>query len=284
MFIIPEFNPQNDDNSSANNSNSTVITYKGRIKSLQDALLVLEATRLDLLPTINRRLTSPERSKYIQDQTIFVWNETKCGMKRWTDGKYWSASKVYHSHFLIYKQLTKVGQTKQVDYDGLIKQSFSLATKEGDKLHLISYYKNPSTKKGKQLSSAYESDESIEEEDDNSGGPLPSEDPKLRDLVLSSLIYPQNLLNDLPETKQKSTSPTPLMTPVSIPSSTALPFPSRGPKENQHESNQHSMEPPYKKQSLGLPPIPHTLTKTQRASYNHNDTYALNVLDKVFSS
>lgn len=288
MFIIPEFNPQIENNSDGNSSSSGIVTYKGRIKSLQDALLILEATRLDILPTINRRLTSSERAKYIQDETIFVWNETKCGMKRWTDGKYWSASKVYHSHFLIYKQLIKVDQNKQVDYNGLVKQSFSIVTKDGDRLHLISYYKNNGGKNSKKLDSMYESDES--ESDDDTSSNVPSQDPKLKNIILSNETYPQNLLNDVPKSKNykrhsvaqdritKSTSSSPGKLTKSIPIAYQ-------PIHNQwilSQSAPHHLEsqPPLKKQSLDLPPI---LSPHSRASYDYNDTCALNVLDKAFS-
>jgi len=228
MFIISEFNPQllsSDDeleetssSTSFNVNSGNVITYRGRIRSVHDALILLEATRKEELPTINRRLTTIERNKYIKPNTIFVWNETTCGMKRWTDGKFWSASKVYNSHFLIYKQLHK--DSKEVDEKGLIKQSFSLVTKQNQRLHLIAYIQNngeaTSTvhkKKKRKTTSAngnYSSSSSSSEEEDNyeafdesnSRIAIPSLDLKLSDIVLSEEIYPENLLADLPRSRR----------------------------------------------------------------------------------
>ncbi|KAK6457938.1 gluconate transport-inducing protein [Scheffersomyces xylosifermentans] len=228
MFIISEFNPQllsSDDeledtssSTSFNVNSGNVITYRGRIRSVHDALILLEATRKEELPTINRRLTTIERNKYIKPNTIFVWNETTCGMKRWTDGKFWSASKVYNSHFLIYKQLHK--DSKEVDEKGLIKQSFSLVTKQNQRLHLIAYIQNngevtSTVRKKKKRKSAsangnYSSSSSSEEDEDNyeafdesnSRIAIPSLDPKLSDIVLSEEIYPENLLADLPRSRR----------------------------------------------------------------------------------
>lgn len=124
MQIIPEF--------------SSVFpneTYHGLILTLQDALLVLEATRLNILPKVKRRLNDTER-KNITAGSVFAWNETECGMKRWTDGKTWLASKV-KGPFLTYQENDL---TRNVLPNGLIKQSFSLTTKQNEKFHLIAYY------------------------------------------------------------------------------------------------------------------------------------------------
>lgn len=157
MFIIPEFTAEGGD----------VETYKGRIATLNDALLVLEATRVNVLPKIKRRLNALER-KHIKANTVFAWNETECGMKRWTDGKNWLASKV-SGPFLTYRELD---DKKNVKPDGLIKQSFLLVTKQNQKLHLISYI----------CSSASEA------------ARTPLLDPKLGKLALNPRIYQENLL------------------------------------------------------------------------------------------
>ncbi|KAK6197405.1 Gti1/Pac2 family-domain-containing protein, partial [Scheffersomyces amazonensis] len=237
MFIISEFNPQllsesdsEDSNSastfstpnvsemtnnvSSNNSNmnnNNIVTYKGQIKSLHDALLVLEATRIGKLPTINRRLSTFERKKFIKPNSIFVWNETSCGMKRWTDGKMWSASKVFNNHFLIYYEKSTKDDTSNDsdDGDGLIKQSFSLITKDYQRLHLIYYFKKSQLEEMKasaihirkrKLDSPTASDDEdagIKKEGEQTTiqqAKLPSQDPYLKDLALSNDIYPQNLL------------------------------------------------------------------------------------------
>ena len=64
-------------------------------------------------------------------------------MRRWTDGKSWSPSRVTGS-FLTYRELDEGSQGGKNVYraDGLLKQSFSITTSDNKKLHLISYYTN----------------------------------------------------------------------------------------------------------------------------------------------
>lgn len=175
MFIIPEFNASQIGN---------VETYKGRITCLKDALLILEGTRLGLLPKIKRRLNEVER-QYIVANTVFAWNETECGMKRWTDGKNWLASKV-HGSFLVYKELDSKRKVKK---NGLIKQSFSLTTKQNQKIHLI-YYAPMN-----------------EDTDEDKKARIPSCDPKLKDLNLKANIYHDSLLcNDSKVESRRATS------------------------------------------------------------------------------
>lgn len=311
---------------SFNINGSNVVTYRGRIRTLQDALILLEATRLEKLPTINRRLTTIERNKYIKPNTIFVWNETTCGMKRWTDGKLWSASKVYNTHFLMYKQLNKFD--KRVDPSGLIKQSFSLITKQNQRLHLIAYFENDGEetptvlrKKRKLIKLNYSSSSSSEEDnfevfdDSNSKVAVPSQDAKLKDIVLSTDVYHDNLLFEVPRSRRHrnengqpqvitppaSTSPAPtqnvtastLSQPISS-TTTALntsitrvttqtPLPSSlsttvVPTASPPREYTYAMKP-----FTTLPPPPKSISNF-RANYSRCDSSTLDVLDKGFSS
>ncbi|TGZ85078.1 hypothetical protein EX30DRAFT_297559, partial [Ascodesmis nigricans] len=144
-------------------------TYCGHVKTPADAIQLFEACRLGHLPRVQRRLSEKERS-HIKSGSVFVWDEREAGMRRWTDGKSWSASRVSGS-FLTYREMegkrggpssnpfaarqdgrTPTGESDSegVDTDGpdgyrykpdgLMKQSFSITTTNGDKLHLISYY------------------------------------------------------------------------------------------------------------------------------------------------
>jgi hypothetical protein len=60
------------------------------IREAQDALILFEAVRLDILPLITRRLNGNERSQ-LRSGNIFVWeeSESKGGLSRWTDGRRW---------------------------------------------------------------------------------------------------------------------------------------------------------------------------------------------------
>ncbi|KAI8379993.1 Gti1/Pac2 family-domain-containing protein [Choanephora cucurbitarum] len=127
-------------------------TYVGYIKTPQDALYVFEACRKGTLNRVQRRLTSKERIN-IRSGSVFAWDEREAGMRRWTDGRTWSPSRVLGS-FLTYKELdTKrrprrpsvaIPGSKQITFsykqNGLIKQSFSICTATNQKIHLISYY------------------------------------------------------------------------------------------------------------------------------------------------
>lgn len=164
MYIIPEYS-----SSSANE------TYHGLILTLQDALLILEATRQKILPIIKRRLNDIER-KTITLGSVFAWSETKCGMKRWTDGKIWLASKI-KGPFLIYCEQDEARNNLE---DGLVKQSFSLTTKQNEKFNLICYYR------------------AKERADGIIQGQIPSEDPVLRNLQFDTNVYLSGILQFKP--------------------------------------------------------------------------------------
>ena len=142
-------------------------TYYGHVRTPADAILLFEACRLAVLPRVQRRLSEKERAS-IRSGSVFVWDEREAGMRRWTDGKSWSASRVSGS-FLTYREMegkrsgggrrgdespspnADDGSSDGRDYedeadgyrykpDGLMKQSFSITTSTHQKLHLISYY------------------------------------------------------------------------------------------------------------------------------------------------
>lgn len=154
---------------------SEMETYNGHVRTPADAILLFEACRLGLLPRVQRRLSEKERQS-IKSGSVFVWDEREAGMRRWTDGKSWSASRVSGS-FLTYREMegkrggnnfgpplaavSRAGKTpdstrgsdSDLDMaaedgpdgyrykpDGLMKQSFSITTSSGNHLHLISYY------------------------------------------------------------------------------------------------------------------------------------------------
>ncbi|RDA91833.1 hypothetical protein CP533_3645 [Ophiocordyceps camponoti-saundersi (nom. inval.)] len=78
-------------------------TYHGFVRAPADAIKLFEACRLGLLPRVQRRLSEKERQS-IRSGSVFVWDEREAGMRRWTDGKSWSASRVSGS-FLTYREM-----------------------------------------------------------------------------------------------------------------------------------------------------------------------------------
>ncbi|KAI0129083.1 Gti1/Pac2 family-domain-containing protein [Xylariales sp. AK1849] len=178
-------------------------TYRGYVRTPADAIKLFEACRLGLLPRVQRRLSEKERQS-IRSGSVFVWDEREAGMRRWTDGKSWSASRVSGS-FLTYREMegkrgSGFGNTRRSNgrtpdsgrlsdedadgepegyrykADGLMKQSFSITTSQGQHLHLISYYSRP-------LPGAPDL-------------PQPSTDPQLRHIIPAKGMYPESSLHD----------------------------------------------------------------------------------------
>lgn len=143
-------------------------------------------------------------------------------MRRWTDGKSWSASRVSGS-FLTYREMegkrggntfatpapTRNAKTPdsgrnsadepadgeegpdgyRYKPDGLMKQSFSITTNQGQHLHLISYYSRTLP-----------------------GGPSlrhPSNDPSLLSIQIPKGMYPESSVNDQSNTPAVTRSPMP---------------------------------------------------------------------------
>ncbi|RVX75483.1 hypothetical protein B0A52_00836 [Exophiala mesophila] len=180
-------------------------TYNGHVRTPTDAIILFEACRLGILPRVQRRLSEKERQS-IRSGSVFVWDEREAGMRRWTDGKSWSASRVSGS-FLTYREMegkrggnsfstpTANRTNKTPDSandevpdgeegpdgyrykpDGLMKQSFSITTSQGQHLHLISYYSrsHPTAQVLRQ----------------------PSTDPALASIQPAKGMYPESTIND----------------------------------------------------------------------------------------
>jgi hypothetical protein len=182
-------------------------TYYGHVRTPADAIILFEACRIGLLPRVQRRLSEKERQS-IRSGSVFVWDEREAGMRRWTDGKSWSASRVSGS-FLTYREmegkrgggvaqssLQRGGKTPEsrgsdedrgdgtdegpdgyrYKPDGLMKQSFSITTSNGQHLHLISYY-----------SRSHPSAANLQQ---------PTSDPALRHVRPQKGLYPESTVND----------------------------------------------------------------------------------------
>lgn len=183
-------------------------TYYGHVRTPADAIILFEACRVGILPRVQRRLSEKERQS-IRSGSVFVWDEREAGMRRWTDGKSWSASRVSGS-FLTYREMEgkrgggsvsqssvpRTGKTPEsrgsdedrgdgtdegpdgyrYKPDGLMKQSFSITTSTGQHLHLISYY-----------SRSHPSAANLQQ---------PTTDPALRQVRPQKGLYPESTVND----------------------------------------------------------------------------------------
>nr|POE74382.1 camp-independent regulatory protein pac2 [Quercus suber] len=175
-------------------------TYNGHVRTPADAILLFEACRIGLLPRVQRRLSEKERQS-IKSGSVFVWDEREAGMRRWTDGKSWSASRVSGS-FLTYREMegkrggssfdknagrdsvSSTAEPEQEDGpdgyrykpDGLMKQSFSITTSNGQHLHLISYFSRTAPTSQTLLQ--------------------PTSDPQLRSIRPEKGMYPESTVNE----------------------------------------------------------------------------------------
>lgn len=90
---------------------STKPPWTGWIKTTGDALLILEAARRGMIPRVTRRLVDSER-KMISSGSVFVFDEDESGIKRWTDGFYWSPSRIL-GNFLVRSRFLSMGFQSQ---------------------------------------------------------------------------------------------------------------------------------------------------------------------------
>lgn len=130
----------------------------GYVQTYEEAILMVHASRLGYITPITQRLKVEERGN-LRSGDIFVFVETDNGIKRWTDGKIWSPSKI-NGQFLLYKevprhlsksaikkrslqkdQLVKLQkEIKEEDKLGLHKKTISIVH-EDKTYHVIAYYR-----------------------------------------------------------------------------------------------------------------------------------------------
>ncbi|KAL7421125.1 hypothetical protein Q5752_004010 [Cryptotrichosporon argae] len=201
------------------------------LKSPADAIHVLEAVRLGLVPRVTRRLTGQER-QMIRPGTVWVWEEEETNMRRWTDGRRWGASRVGGGGFLVYTESSEslsppasrhdspAGSTPAPGYYGsgsprrvepLIKQTYSTTmthpvNAKAKKFHVVAY----SSKHNPQG-------------DGPNPLPLPHELPNLARIKVQPGIWPdwESRREEYNARRQASSAPTP--TPSVAPSASAGP-------------------------------------------------------------
>ncbi|KAG0290502.1 hypothetical protein BGZ97_006156 [Linnemannia gamsii] len=184
-------------------------TFFGLIKTPIDALIIFEGK-------VHRRLSDIERQS-VRSGSVYCFDEREAGMRRWTDGKSWSPSRVTGS-FLTYRELDEAQGSYNGKYsyrqNGLLKQSFSITTVDNQKLHLISYYTT----------------------DDVSSERLrntPSSDPQLSKIVIPKGLYPETAVNNEQAVPIIQSSPSPPMS-HSLRQRPAVPRPLQ--QQNEEES------------------------------------------------
>ncbi|KAM0717836.1 hypothetical protein Q7P37_006168 [Cladosporium fusiforme] len=213
-------------------------TYNGHVRTPADAIILFEACRIGLLPRVQRRLSEKERQS-IKSGSVFVWDEREAGMRRWTDGKSWSASRVSGS-FLTYREMEGKRGGSSFDKtasreapqpsneqdsdggpdgyrykpDGLMKQSFSITTNNSQHLHLISYYSRSSQQSQHLMQ--------------------PTNDPQLRHIRPEKGMYPESTVHE----------------------QSTIPAVTRGPMGSPGYTHAAHQAPMYGRPGYGYPPHP----------------------------
>lgn len=279
-------------------------SYTGAVQTPKDAIILLEASRIGLIPRIKRRLKDTERAS-IKAGDVFIWNEKEAKMRRWTDGRSWSASRVTGA-FLTYREMESVGSKKKDSHEdqhqqqhdqqlfgnnfsykanGLIKQSFSITTMTGEKLHLISYTTTKNFATSKLLDKT------------------PSKDRAFANIRISQDVYPQlaTLMQTASRSSSTVSSPSSSSSsspPAIVSSPTSVPSPLQSPQQWVAPSLTHQSIsiPRYipsqsslpSVSSIKLPPIhlslsstPHHTLPSLRTRLVHTDAMALRNLDSM---
>lgn len=242
-------------------------TYRGYVRTPLDAIILFEACRIGLLPRVQRRLSEKERQA-IRSGSVFVWDEREAGMRRWTDGKSWSASRVSGS-FLTYREMEGRQRSDDDDDDehpsegyrykpdGLMKQSFSVSTSTNLKLHLISYFSRS-----------------------HNDLMVPSHDVNLKSIVIPKGLYPDASapLDQHPTQQFHYVQHSPPYLPVQpqpapmhySPAAAAAQSPPQ--IHLAHTAHQHHAQPPLPP-GRGPPPQFQPYTTTAQPQYHHSPPY-----------
>lgn len=136
--------------------------YNGRIETLRDALILAEAYKQGRIGLISQRLTDVEKETVIRANRVFLWHQDiSNAIRRWTDGRKWSPSRVRGS-FLVYYEKQHIGDSDISGWRGLCKKTLSITLDSGETIHFAAYSFS----------------------DDVTSGHTPSTDPALADIVI----------------------------------------------------------------------------------------------------
>lgn len=78
------------------------IPFHGFVETTADALRLIQAARQGVIPRITRRLNEEERATIVRSGAVFVFSVEESGIRRWTEGLSWSASRIA-GNFLVSK-------------------------------------------------------------------------------------------------------------------------------------------------------------------------------------
>jgi len=74
--------------------------FFGMVETTVQALRLVHAARLSVIPRIIRRLDGRERNEMVVSGAVFVFSEEESGIRRWTDGRLFLSSRI-DGNFLV---------------------------------------------------------------------------------------------------------------------------------------------------------------------------------------
>ena len=74
--------------------------FFGIVETTVQALYLVNAAKQGVIPRVLRRLDSTEREKMIVSGAVFVFDVEESGIRRWTDGRLFSPSRI-DGNFLV---------------------------------------------------------------------------------------------------------------------------------------------------------------------------------------
>ena len=80
--------------------------FVGVVENTISALRLVRAAKLGLIPRIVRRLNDSERQQLIVPGAVLVFSVEESGIRRWTDGRLWSPSRIVGNFLVRYAMTT----------------------------------------------------------------------------------------------------------------------------------------------------------------------------------
>ncbi|KAG9049880.1 hypothetical protein FS837_008802 [Tulasnella sp. UAMH 9824] len=165
---------------SSDRSSSGLIapSFYGYIETVLDSLLLVEAFRRGSIRGLTGRIPPSQRERLIQSGSTFIFLESATDIRRWTDGKKWTPSRV-GGEYLVYREptneepldkaeipenselakrmrslvvsLTDGSRTEKgfVKPEGICKRTIVITSENRESYHIISYYHHEDVLEGR---------------------------------------------------------------------------------------------------------------------------------------
>ena len=114
-------------------TSSPDIPFHGFVETTADALRLIQAARQGVIPRITRRLNEEERATIVRSGAVFVFSVEESGIRRWTEGLSWSASRIAGNFLVSMFPFFNIGGELRVVTIGLSSciESWQVATAAG---------------------------------------------------------------------------------------------------------------------------------------------------------